>query len=41
MYTPYAELDQVLIDLVASAREILGDTYVGAYVQGSFALGAA
>lgn len=40
MYTPYAELDQVLIDLVASAREILGDTYVGAYVQGSFALGA-
>lgn len=40
MLTPYAELDAVLTDLTGSAREILGDTFVGAYVQGSFALGA-
>lgn len=40
MSTPYAELDAVLADLVGAVREILGDTYVGAYVQGSFALGA-
>ena len=36
----YPELDAVLADLVTSARAVLGDTYVGAYVQGSFALGA-
>ncbi|MEV0678971.1 aminoglycoside adenylyltransferase domain-containing protein [Actinosynnema sp. NPDC050436] len=40
MFTPYAELDALLADLVRSARRILGDTYVGAYLQGSFALGA-
>ena len=40
MVTPYPELDAVLADLVGSARDILGDTFVGAYVQGSFALGA-
>ncbi len=40
MFTPFAELDSVLADLTASAREILGDTFVGAYLQGSFALGA-
>jgi hypothetical protein len=40
MVTPFPELDALLADLVGSARAILGDTFVGAYVQGSFALGA-
>lgn len=40
MYTPYAELDEVLTELAAAVREILGGMFVGAYVQGSFALGA-
>ncbi|WLW55389.1 aminoglycoside adenylyltransferase domain-containing protein [Streptomyces sp. YU58] len=39
-FTPYQELDALLADLVREVREILGDTFVGAYVQGSFALGA-
>ena len=37
--TPYAELNAVLARLVEGAREALGDTFVGAYLQGSFALG--
>lgn len=40
MLTPFAELDAVLADLTGTARDILGDTFVGAYLQGSFALGA-
>jgi hypothetical protein len=40
MFTPYGELDRVLAELVAAVRGILGDTFVGAYLQGSFALGA-
>jgi hypothetical protein len=40
MFTPYEELDEVLTKLVAAVRGILGDTFVGAYLQGSFALGA-
>ena len=40
MLTPFEELDAVLADLTNSARDILGDTFVGAYIQGSFALGA-
>lgn len=40
MWTPYPELDALLADLAGSAGEILGETYVGTYVQGSFALGA-
>jgi hypothetical protein len=40
LLTPYEELDGVLLDLTASVRDILGPTFVGAYVQGSFALGA-
>ena len=38
--TRYAELNGVLHDLVTGAQEALGETFVGAYVQGSFALGA-
>ena len=38
--TRYAELNGVLHDLVAGAQEALGDSFVGAYVHGSFALGA-
>jgi hypothetical protein len=35
-----AELDAVLVELVERSTEILGDDFVGAYLQGSFALGA-
>ena len=38
--TRYAELNGVLHDLVTGAQEALGDSFVGAYLQGSFALGA-
>jgi predicted nucleotidyltransferase len=37
--TPYAALNQVLNDLVTRMQEILGDNFVGAYLQGSFAVG--
>ena len=37
--TPYPELNNVLQDLVESVQEILGDDCVGAYLQGSFAVG--
>lgn len=40
MLTPFVELDALLTDLAASARDILGGTYIGTYVQGSFALNA-
>ncbi|HEU5066219.1 MAG TPA: aminoglycoside adenylyltransferase domain-containing protein [Gaiellaceae bacterium] len=39
--TPYDDLNAVLSDFLASVREILGDDFVGAYLQGSFALGDA
>ncbi|GAA1918339.1 aminoglycoside adenylyltransferase domain-containing protein [Nocardioides hwasunensis] len=38
--TRYAELNGVLHDLVTAARAVLGESFVGAYLQGSFALGA-
>jgi hypothetical protein len=38
--TPYADLDELLNELVGHWRRILGANLVGAYVQGSFALGA-
>lgn len=38
--TPYAELDQLLVELLGHWRRILGDNLAGAYLQGSFALGA-
>lgn len=37
--TPYPELNQVLSKLVSRMQGILGDDFVGAYLQGSFALG--
>jgi predicted nucleotidyltransferase len=37
--TPYPELNEVLRDLVDSVRLALGDSFVGAYLQGSFAVG--
>jgi aminoglycoside adenylyltransferase-like protein/nucleotidyltransferase-like protein len=37
--TPYAGLNTVLSHLVEGARAHLGDNFVGAYLQGSFAVG--
>jgi len=37
--TPYPELDSVLEELVAGVRVALGQAFVGAYLQGSFAVG--
>jgi hypothetical protein len=41
MWTAFPELDALLADLAAGARDALGDGFVGAYLQGSFALGSA
>ena len=38
--TPYADLDTLLEELLGHWRRILGDDLAGAWVQGSFALGA-
>ena len=37
--TSYPELNDVLQEMVASIRAILGEAFVGAYLQGSFAIG--
>jgi predicted nucleotidyltransferase len=37
--TPYPELNSVLDELVVSIRGALGESFVGAYLQGSFAVG--
>lgn len=37
--TPYPDLNTVLKKLVDSVQEVLGDNLVGAYLQGSFAVG--
>jgi hypothetical protein len=37
--TPYADLDALLVELRGHWQRILGEALVGAYVQGSFALG--
>lgn len=37
--TPYRILNSVLRDLVSSVQEVLGAKFVGAYLQGSFAVG--
>lgn len=38
-WTEYSELNSVLEDLVTSIEGALGDAFVGAYLQGSFAVG--
>ena len=37
--TPYRDLNDVLHELVASVQDILGDSFTGAYLHGSFAVG--
>lgn len=37
--TPYAELNQVLHELTGNIQKILAKNFVGAYLQGSFAIG--
>lgn len=37
--TPFPALDALLAELCHDAREVLGDSWVGCYLQGSFALG--
>jgi predicted nucleotidyltransferase len=39
--TDYAELNEVLRELVSSVQAILGENFCGAYLQGSFAVGDA
>jgi aminoglycoside adenylyltransferase-like protein len=39
--TPFDDLNQLLAELVAGAKEVLGDGFCGAYLQGSFAVGDA
>lgn len=39
-WTPYADLDALLEELVGHWQLVLGDNLAGAWVQGSFALGA-
>jgi hypothetical protein len=39
-WTPYADLDALLHELLGTWQTILGENLAGAYVQGSFALGA-
>ena len=38
--TPFPELNELLGELVGRVESILGDSFVGAYLVGSFALGA-
>lgn len=37
--TPYSELNEILRDLVSSVGVALGESFIGAYLQGSFAVG--
>jgi len=37
--TPYADLNAVLAHLLEGVQRLLGDNFVGAYLQGSFAVG--
>src|SRR2546430_7175869 len=39
--TAFADLNRLLIELVDGVRDVLGDTFCGAYLQGSFAVGDA
>lgn len=40
-WTAYPDLDQVLSELVNGVQKALGENFIGAYLQGSFALGEA
>ena len=37
--TPYEELNQVLVELVSRIQRIMNNDFIGAYLQGSFAVG--
>src|SRR5262245_61749859 len=37
--TPYPDLNGVLLEFVTSTQAILGDNFIAAYLQGSFAIG--
>lgn len=37
--TPFGDLNRLLIELAAGAQAVLADSFCGAYLQGSFALG--
>jgi hypothetical protein len=39
--TPFADLNELLVEFVDGVREVLGDCFCGAYLQGSFAGGDA
>src|SRR5947209_1727122 len=39
--TPFDDLNPLLVELVVGAKEVLGDSFCGAYLQGSFAVGDA
>ena len=39
--TSFDDLNQLLVELVAGAKEVLADSFCGAYLQGSFAVGDA
>jgi len=39
--TPFDDLNQLLVELVSGAKEVLADSFCGAYLQGSFAVGDA
>lgn len=39
--TPFGDLNEVLAQLAAGAKEVLGDNFCGAYLHGSFAVGDA
>ncbi|HEY1878917.1 MAG TPA: hypothetical protein VGG68_03185 [Caulobacteraceae bacterium] len=39
--TPFADLNAVLAHWLSEVRRVLGDNFVGAYLQGSFAVGDA
>jgi predicted nucleotidyltransferase len=39
--TNYADLNAILAELVSGARDVVGENFCGAYLQGSFAVGDA
>ena len=40
-WTSFDDLNQLLVELMVGAKEVLGDSFCGAYLQGSFAVGDA